>query len=210
MTNPTIYVGFLEGSFVVIKTLRNFSSILIDHAHEQNNKLVKKASGTTGMTGNTPELTRWMICGPEMAKIVNEFEENMHSRRGSKAIYLHHKQTRTYEDKFRQNVVSLVSMIGALENPFLENDETLVSLDTKDIAENIFSDTVNQIESVGKQKSQEFITERLVKKTESVDGALYKNKLSHHYSQNIRLTSQLSKRTYSFFPAVCSKPAKKL
>ena len=115
----------------------------------------------------------------------------MHSRKESKAIYLHYKQTRSFQDNFRQNVVSLVSMIGALENSFLENDETLVSLDTKDIAENIFCDTVNQIESVGKQKSQEFIIERLVKKTESIDDALYKNKLNHHYSQNIHLTSQL-------------------
>ena len=62
----------------------------------------------------------------------------MHSRKESKAIYLHYKQTRSFQDNFRQNVVSSVSMIEALENSFLENDETLVSLDTKDIAENIF------------------------------------------------------------------------
>ena len=35
------------------KTLRNFSSIPIDHAQEQINKLVKENSGTIGMTENT-------------------------------------------------------------------------------------------------------------------------------------------------------------
>ena len=51
-----------------------------------------------------------------------------------------------------------------LENFFLENDETSVRLDTKDKTENIVCDTVNKIELVEKQKSQEFFTERLVKK----------------------------------------------
>ena len=51
-TNPTIYAAFLEGHFVVMKTLRNFSSIPINHAQEQNNKLVKEDSGAIGMTEN--------------------------------------------------------------------------------------------------------------------------------------------------------------
>ena len=127
-TNSTIYAGFLEGNFLVTKTLRNFSSIPIDHAHEQNKKLMKENGGAIGLTEDTAELTRWMICGPEIASIVNEFEENMPSRRGSKAIYLHHEQTKSFQDKFRQHVVSLVSIMEELENSFLESDETLVCL----------------------------------------------------------------------------------
>ena len=60
---------------------------------------------------------------------------------------------------------------------FLEKDETLVCLDAKCIAENIVCVTVNKLESVGKQKSEEFFTERLVKKTKSIDGTLHKNML---------------------------------
>ena len=119
-----------------------------------------------------------MICGPEIARIVNEFEKHMPSRRRSKAIYLLHEQTKRFQDKFRQHVVSLISIMEELENSFLENDETLVCLDTKDIAENIVCDTVNNIESVEKQKSQEFFTERLVEKTKSIDDTLHKKKLS--------------------------------
>ena len=119
-----------------------------------------------------------MIWGPERARIANEFKKNMVSRRESKPIYLYHKQTKRFQDKFRQHVVSLVSKMKELKNPFLENDETLVCLDTKDIAENIVCDTVNKIESVEKKRSKEFFTERLVKKTKSIDYTLHKNKLS--------------------------------
>ena len=45
---------------------------------------MKEDSGAIGLTENT---TCLMICGSEIARIVNKFEENMPSRRGSKAIY---------------------------------------------------------------------------------------------------------------------------
>ena len=40
-TNPEIFCHFNEGHFVVVKSKRTFSSLGIDHAHEQNNKCVK-------------------------------------------------------------------------------------------------------------------------------------------------------------------------
>ena len=116
------------------------------------------------LTENTAELTHWMIWGPEIARLVNEFEENMPSSRRSKVIYLHHKQKKSFQDKFHQHVVSLVSMIEGLENPFLENDETLACLNTKNIAENIICDTVTKIDLVEKRKSQEFFAESIVNK----------------------------------------------
>ena len=40
-TCPSVKQKFEEGSFVVRKTQRKFSALAIDHAHEQNNKLLK-------------------------------------------------------------------------------------------------------------------------------------------------------------------------
>ena len=97
-TNSTIYAAFLEINFVVTKTLQNFSSIHIDHAHEQNKKLEKKDCSAIGLRENTAGLT--LICGSEIARIVNEFEKIMPSHRWSKAIYLHHKQTKSFQYKF--------------------------------------------------------------------------------------------------------------
>ena len=42
---------------------------------------MKEDGGTIGLTENTAALTCWMVCGPEIAIIVNEFEENMPSCR---------------------------------------------------------------------------------------------------------------------------------
>ena len=48
LTNPAIYKEFKERNFVVSKTVLKFSSIPIDHAHEQNNNIVKGDGGELG------------------------------------------------------------------------------------------------------------------------------------------------------------------
>ena len=52
---------------MVNKTSKNFSSIPIDHAHKQNNALVKGEGGAVGLTENPSALRRWMVSGPEIA-----------------------------------------------------------------------------------------------------------------------------------------------
>ena len=71
---PRIATEFEKGHFVVHKTLSAFSSIAIDHAHEQNNKLVKGEGGVNVLTERSHQLLRWMVCSPEMARAVHEFE----------------------------------------------------------------------------------------------------------------------------------------
>ena len=65
---------FRKGNFVVQKSHRAFSSIPIDQAHEQNNKVVKGDGGAIGLTENPSQLLRWMICGPEVSGLINEFQ----------------------------------------------------------------------------------------------------------------------------------------
>ena len=74
LTNTSVAVEFENGKFVIHKSHSKCSCIAIDHAHEQNNKLVKGDGGAIGLTENTKQLQRWMISGPEMARSINEFE----------------------------------------------------------------------------------------------------------------------------------------
>ena len=56
-------------------SIQKFSAIPIDYKHEQNNKKVKGDGGAIGLTENSSELLRWMVCGPEVARVVGEFED---------------------------------------------------------------------------------------------------------------------------------------
>ena len=64
---------FSDGYFTIQKTNRVFSAKPIDHAHEQNNAYIKGDRGAVGLTDNPSALRRWMIAGPEVARIIEEF-----------------------------------------------------------------------------------------------------------------------------------------
>ena len=66
----------MNGNFTVNKTGRTFSNISIDQAHEQNNACVKDG-GAVGLTQNPAALRRWMVSGPEMAHLIEEFQASM-------------------------------------------------------------------------------------------------------------------------------------
>ena len=57
------------------KTEKVFSSIALEHAHEQVNAQVKGKGRAVRLTQNPAALRRWMIAGPEVARIIQKFEE---------------------------------------------------------------------------------------------------------------------------------------
>ena len=65
------------GKFTVQKTTNTFSSIPLDQAHEQNNELIKGDCGIIGITENPGALLKWMVAGPELARVVKEFESTV-------------------------------------------------------------------------------------------------------------------------------------
>lgn len=68
-THPKIASEFNDGKFTVHKTRRVFSSMALDHAHEQNNAAVKSDGGAISLTQNPEALRRWMVAGPELVRI---------------------------------------------------------------------------------------------------------------------------------------------
>ena len=72
--HPKIYDEFVKGNFTSKKTSRRFSSLPEDQAHEQNDKLVKIDGGALGILDNHTSLMKWMVAGPEIARIVKAFE----------------------------------------------------------------------------------------------------------------------------------------
>ena len=65
-THPEIEQEFQNGHFVLHKTKREFSGLAFDHAHEQNNALVKSDGGAIGITEKPSAFFRWMTAGPEV------------------------------------------------------------------------------------------------------------------------------------------------
>ena len=63
-----------EGPFTAQKSNRKFSHIGLDHNHEQINAKIKGVGGAIGLTENGAFLAKWLITGPEISRMIEEFK----------------------------------------------------------------------------------------------------------------------------------------
>ena len=115
----------------------------LDQGHEQNNEMVKGDGGAIGLTENPQALRRWMTGGPQIARLVHEFEETINTATAEQSK--HHEQVPIFQAKFITHVQSMVDTIIELGNPFSDESNELVSLSSKDVADKSVVKTVNEI-----------------------------------------------------------------
>ena len=171
--HPDIFGEFNNGHFTVQKTKRVFSAVPIDQAHEQNNACVKGDGGAVGLTDNPSALRRWMIAGPEVARVIEEF-----GLQGNRRVDTHHHdQTASVQTSFARDVRSLVMVMEELGNPFKEESQDLLVLDTKEIADPAVLKTVHSAKCIGQNQFDTFTKECLIHRTKSIDDTIHRNKL---------------------------------
>ena len=173
--HPRIYAEFCAGKFVVHKTCNKFSAMAIDQCHEQNNAVVKELGGAVGLMTDPGALRRWTVAGPEVARMVNEFEALQ--SRDQTTDYRHHEQHLGVQTSFLKEVKSLVAVIEEMGNPFLEQSQDLLVLDTRDILDPSVVESVRKVEELGAKQYSKFVDERLVKCEVPITDVLSKNKL---------------------------------
>ena len=157
--------------------------------YEQNNK---GDGGVIGITEDRAQLLRWMISGPEIARLVNEFKCNVEN---SKVNELKVKEKRYHElyeirsvqNTFKKQVDDLCNTMEQFGNPFKENSVDLIVLDKHDIV------SEDVIETFGKDQYERFCQERLVEISNSSFDSVKANKLPL-----FSLSSPKKKSTKSF------------
>ena len=184
--HPDVCAEFRNGSFAVHKTKRLFSSIALDHAHEQVNAIVKGEGGAVGLTENPAALRRWMVAGPELARMVEEFEEVISANESQN----HHENKPAIQSAFAKDVVNLVSSFEEPGSPFKEVGEDLTALYTKDIMNEEVMRTVRTARQLGEQQFKTFLKERLDDKTKPLTDAIKKNNLPTFNAQERKIVSK--------------------
>eukprot|EP00795_Rhopilema_esculentum_P005341 gene5341-513_t len=122
-------------------------------------ELKKGDGGTIGLTEDESALRRWMVAGPEVSRLVADYESKSDQRdqtRNSK----HHDDSQSSQKLFLQRVGKLFEVIEELGNPFEEYSSDLMVLTTKDIADPNKADLVFKHHEQGKEQCSAFI-ERL-------------------------------------------------
>lgn len=142
-THPDIYQEFEKGNFAIRKTESKFLNIAIDQAHEQNNAIVKGDGGAIGLTEDPDALRRWMVAGPKISRLIDEFTGlcgNVNEKRKK-----HHEETHAAQKDCYAKVNRLLVTLSEMGNPFEEESSDLYSLDTKDVLETEIADEISKI-----------------------------------------------------------------
>lgn len=104
-----------------------------DQAHEQSNAIVKGDGGAIGITEDPSSLRRWMVSGPEVSQLVYQYELASQAKVAKEDIR-HHEKIYQARKTSTDKVQKLFGVIKDLGNPFQEESNDLLTLDTKTIA----------------------------------------------------------------------------
>ena len=155
----------------MFKTTNRFSAIPIDQAHENNNEIVKGSGGAVGLTEKPSAFRKWMLAGPEQARMLKEFEASYSSRADT---HTHHEESFATQQSFKEQVLSLTQTISGMGNPFLNDTAELLKLDTCDVMNDRVIKTVRTVESLGQSQYDEYQKSVLVDGNRSIHDPIKK------------------------------------
>ena len=156
-----IYDRFNEGFFTFQKAENQFSQIVLDQVHGQNNRTTKSCGGVTDLVNNVEEsaLIRWETCGPEVTRIINEFEKSMKleaPEEDDSNLHLHHEDSATYEKKFSSDVKNLCKSMT--KNPFSQTK--LMTINNSHVIPDLAFNILKKMEEVGEKQFNYFLNDQ--------------------------------------------------
>ena len=155
--------------------IRTFSNIAIHQVYEQNNAHGKGDGGAVGLTQNPSALRRGMVSGPEMARLIEEFQASI-EKPETKSDVRHHEQTKSTQMIFFNQVKALCNVIENMGNPFIDDSNDLFVLDTRELADPAVINTICNFEKSGQKQYDTFVTERLDTQSRPVNDPIKRNK----------------------------------
>ena len=172
--HPIFYQEFSIGNFVVRKTENSFSNIAIDQAHEQNKSVVKVDGDAIDVTEDPSALRRWVVAGPEVSKLVEEFSSVCGISPNKKSK--HHEEAHATQTDFLQKVKRPQAILAEMGNPFEEESSELYALDTKDVIDTQVAENMARLPDTGKKKYSNFMNSLNNREKSGIDEPLNKNK----------------------------------
>ena len=183
---PDIYENFAAGFFSFQKSDNQFSQMALDQVHEQNNRTIRSCGGATDLVNKVEEsaLIRWETCGPDVARLLTEFEESMKpeiSEQDESILHLHHEDSPAYRKKFSSDVKIMCQSMSV--NPFLQTK--LMTINNSQLVPDSVYTTLKEIQDIGEKQVVDFIQDRLIFQKTSVCETIPKNEFNIWHTKEI-------------------------
>ena len=162
---------------MIQKTGRPFSRLALDHAHEQNNAIVKGDGGAVGLTENQTALRRWMVSGAEVTRVIQDFERTLTPDEKEPLELDHHEQSLAFQVDFAENVTKIIHVIKEAGNPFAERSSDFLTLQSTEVISASTHEAMKGMLATGLQQYQSFVEERLKAKTKKFSDPIKRNNM---------------------------------
>ncbi|KAL9954616.1 hypothetical protein ACROYT_G042180 [Oculina patagonica] len=159
--------------WVLSKTGNKFSSMPLDQAHEQENKMVKGSGGAVGLTENPVAFRSRAFknhtpvrrpvppgSGPGQPEELSESRGRLRSA-----------------ENFHRQVRNLCDVVRRTGNPFLDDFSELVTLDSRDCADVSVVESVKKLDKLGEEQYQKYLKDVIKDRSSSVHNLIKKNNL---------------------------------
>ena len=136
----------------------------IDQYYDQKNAIIKGSCVAVGLTDNPPAHGSWMVVGPEVARMIAEFDDDTMTSHQKDSEHHHHEQHpgSICPSNICKRSQSLSAMVEEMGSPFLEDSEDLLALHTIDNMNVTVWETVRNVEIFGEEQYLRFVNERLI------------------------------------------------
>ncbi len=191
----SIQEEFEAGHWTISRSNHRYSSIPIDHAHEQANKRVKGVGGVIGITENPEMLERWIATGPEISRVLQQFTD-VHDDGGQELP--HHEEGSTSQHRFKCHVTNLMDVLQSRWKPFEEISADLVTLDNKVCVDKSAATSVRVLESRGEEQYDHFRKNVLDTNNVPLQAPIKKNKFLLFHEEKTRKKTAVQRKVKHF------------
>ena len=120
--------------------------------------IVERDAGIIGISENESALVRWMVAGPEIRRMLNEYD--LKYTHNDKETDRHHEQEPSTRRIFAANVESVVQVIEYYDNHFTDDTADLVTIDIKIVLSDKLFESIRAEEEVGTAQYKTFVKDR--------------------------------------------------
>ena len=153
---------------------------------------MKGVGGIIGITEDPSSLAQWILIGPTLVRLVDDFQENYHD---TDEHCPHHEEGKSSQMRFLRHVQNMSDSILQVGNPFQE-EKKLVSLHGRVFMSVSPSEAVHQIDTLGRSQYEDYKEAVLENRTRNLQTSIKKNKLIYFKQVKQRKTATQKKLSH--------------
>ena len=139
--------------------------------------MIKGEGGAVGLSEHPAALWCWIISGPDISRVVTEFEEAF--IKSNAEDIRHHEHIPGVPNRFSKDFRALVDTTEEMGSPFLEDNTDLPVLDNKDIMTEIVAEYVTNAHQIGQSQYDEYTKHILKVCSRSITDTIHNSQKIH-------------------------------